>query len=222
MGIKYAYIFILLFLFACVSEDSHVDQKITLQTLDTDFSKGRLNHKQTVNLNDLEKFHGHLCDGLVVGALAIQQVMKEIYPSQPIDRTNLRIVSKPSPCLTDVAIYLTGGRYQFNTFYVDTAFKGLYIIQRLDNLKTFSVALNEGVKPSAIDSLGNIAIQQELSPCGIDHLRQLEDHFTQALLRSAPSDIFTVKELHSFEWNPKVKNDYQKIDVVNKNLPTCK
>lgn len=162
------YWLILLFTFAsCNTSDNFPEFK----TIDTDFSKGRLNHKQKITINDLEKFHGHLCDGLIVGSLAMQEAMKQLYPNEPIDRTNLRIVSKPSPCLTDVAIYLTGGRYQFNSFYVDTDFEGLYIIQRIDNLKTVSISLNKGVKPAAIDSLGNIAIQQNLSACDIDHLQ---------------------------------------------------
>lgn len=135
---------ILIFIFSACSTNKH----ISFTTLDTDFSKGRLNHIQKVSINDLEKFHGHLCDGLVVGALAMQQAFNELYPNQPIDRTNLRIVSKPSPCLTDVAIYLTGGRYQFNTFYVDTTFNGLYIVQRIDNQQTVLVILNKGVKPT--------------------------------------------------------------------------
>lgn len=192
------------------------------KTIDTDFSKGRLNHKQKININDLEKFHGHLCDGLVVGTLAMQEAMTVLYPSQAVDRTNLRIISKPSPCLTDVAIYLTGGRYQFNTFYVDTEFQGLYIIQRIDNLKTVSLSLNNGIKPTAIDSIGNIAIQQNLSPCDIDHLRKLEDDFTQTLIKSDPKKLFTVKEIYNFEWKPKIKNDYFKTDILNKSLPDCK
>lgn len=93
----------LLILFAFASCNTS-DKFPEFETIDTDFSKGRLNHKQTITINDLEKFHGHLCDGLVVGALAVQEAMKELYPNEPIDRTNLRIVSKPSPCLTDVAI----------------------------------------------------------------------------------------------------------------------
>ena len=194
----------------------------SIKVIDTDFSKGRLKHKQAITINDLEKFHGHLCDGLVVGTLALHEAMKELYPNQSIDRTNLRIVSKPSPCLTDAAVYLTGGRYQFNTFYVDKDFDGLYIIQRIDNSKTVSVSLNNGVKPSAIDSLGSIAIQQELSPCDIDHLRKLEDDFTKSLIQSDPTTLFTVKEISSFEWNPKTKNDYVKTDIINKNLPECK
>lgn len=213
------YWLILLFAFAsCNTSDKYPE----FETIDTDFSKGRLNHKQTITINDLEKFHGHLCDGLVVGSLAMQEAMKILYPNQPMDRTNLRIVSKPSPCLTDVAIYLTGGRYQFNTFYVDTDFEGLYIIQRIDNLKTVSVSHNNGVKPTEIDSLGNIAVQQNLSPCDIDHLRKLEDDFTQTLIQSDPTKLFTVKEIQNFEWNPKTKNDYLKTDIINKNLSDCK
>jgi acetolactate decarboxylase len=213
------YWIVILFAFAsCNTSEKYPE----FDTIDTDFSKGRLNHKQTITIKDLEKFHGHLCDGLVVGSLAMQEAMKELYPDQSIDRTNLRIVSKPSPCLTDVAIYLTGGRYQFNTFYVDTEFEGLYIIQRIDDLKTVSVSLNDGVKPTSIDSLGNIAIQQNLSPCDIDYLRKLEDDFTQTLIQSAPTTLFTVKEIQNFEWNPKTKNDYLKTDILNKNLPDCK
>jgi acetolactate decarboxylase len=192
------------------------------KTIDTDFSKGRLNHEQTITLKDLEKFHGHLCDGLVVGALAIQEAMKVLSVNRPLDRTGFRIVSKPSPCLTDAAIYLTGARYQFNTFYVDTAFEGIYIIQRLDNLQTVSVSFLDGVKPAVIDSLGYIANQRNLSPCDIDHLRKLEDDFTQTLLQSNPAILFSVKEISNFEWLPISKNDYLKTDIVNKNLPECK
>lgn len=212
---KIIVLFIALAFVACNSS-----KKISFITIDTDFSKGRLTHKQTINLSDLEKLHGHLCDGLVVGALAIQQAMEELYPNQLIDRTNLRIVSKPSPCLTDVAFYLTGGRYQFNTFYVDTTFKGLYIIQRIDNNKTVSVSLNNGVKPSAIDSLGTMAANQQLSSCGIDSLRTIENDFINYLYKVTPDKIFTVTTLDNFTWQPVFKN-FSKTDILNKNIPNC-
>jgi formylmethanofuran dehydrogenase subunit E len=209
---------LLLVLTSCNMKDKFPE----FETIDTDFSKGRLTHRQTITIADLEKFHGHLCDGLVVGVLAVQQAMQELYPNQPIDRTNLRIVSKPSPCLTDVAIYLTGGRYQFNTFYVDTDFEGLYIFQRMDNLQTVTVSLISGVKPTVINSLGNIAIRQELSPCDIDRLKKLEDDFTETLIHSNPGNIFSVKEISNFRWSPNQKNDFLKTDIINKHLPECK
>jgi formylmethanofuran dehydrogenase subunit E len=196
-------------------------KKISFEVIDTDFSKGRLKNQQTITLDDFVKFHGHLCDGLVLGSLAMQQGLKELYPNQPVDRTNLRIVSKPSPCLTDVAIYVTGGRYQFNTFYVDNSIKSIYVIQRIDNGKSVSVSLNPGVKPSAIDSLGNLAVKKELSSCGLDSLRKLEDDFTKFLLKSNPDSLFTVSQVANFVWSPVLKNDFQKTDVLNKEKEDC-
>lgn len=97
---RIGYLFLLFVLSSC----SITKQFPVFNTLDTDFSKGRLTQQQKISIKDLKKFHGHLCDGLVIGALAMQEAMKVLYPQQPIDRTNLRIVSKASPCLTDVAI----------------------------------------------------------------------------------------------------------------------
>lgn len=205
-------------LFSCGRDSA---PQIQFHVIDTDFSKGRLTFEQKIDLDDLVKFHGHLCDGLVVGAQAMQVVLDELYPTSPIDRTNLRIVSKPSPCLTDVAVYLTGGRYQFNTFYVDESIEGLFVVQRLDDLTAFSVELKRGIKPAEIDSLGVLAVQQVLAPCMIDTLRQLEDAFTDYLLSHSPEKNFSWKELTEFTWSPRLRSDFIKTDVVNKSLQSC-
>ena len=194
--------------------------KITV--IDTDFSKGRLDLQHEISLQDVEKFHGHLCDGLVIGFLGIQQGLKVLYPNGIIDRTNTRIVSKGSPCLTDVAVYVTGGRFQFNTFYVDNNIEnGIYIIQREDNGKTVKVAMNSGVKPAEIDVLGKKAIQRELPPCQLDKLKKLEDGFSKKLLSEDPKKNFTVTEIKDFKWQPILKNDYLKTDILNKDAKKC-
>lgn len=202
-------------------EKENKQDTISFETLDTDFSKGRLKHKQTHTLQDLEKFHGHICDGLVVAVLAIREGMNVLYPRQPIDRTNLRIVSKPAPCLADAAAYMTGARYQYGSFYIDTAFDGLFVIQRKDNQQTVSVAMNPGIKPPEIDRLGNLAIKKRLSPCGLDSLRVLEDQFIADILRQKPADIFTVTVLENFRWQPNTQNNHVKTDIINKNMPAC-
>jgi len=195
----------------------------TIKVVDTDFSKGRLGLEHELNLEDLEKFHGHLCDGLVVGYLGIKEGLEELYPDGIIDRTNTRIVSKSSPCLTDVAVYISGGRYQFNSFYVDNAIEnGFYIIQRKDNGKTVRVQLNKGVKPAGINELGAKAVKGELPACDLDKLKKMEDDFSKKLLSSNPKGYFTITEITDFEWNPKTKNDYLKTDILNKNLSDCK
>ncbi|MGB5648006.1 MAG: FmdE family protein [Muriicola sp.] len=195
--------------------------KTGLRVNDTDFSKGRLGNIQKLELKDLAKFHGHLCDGLVVGYLALQQALLKLYPDGIIDRTNTRIISKPSPCLTDAAIYLTGARYQYNSFYVSEDINGLFTVQRMDNGKTVVVQMNKGVKPEAIDFLGAKAIKGELSPCELDELKAMEDNFTEQLLQTDPKSNFTVSDLTDFQWEPILKNDFSKTDILNKDTQKC-
>ncbi|MFV8339517.1 formylmethanofuran dehydrogenase subunit E family protein [Flavobacterium sp. LB3P21] len=194
----------------------------TIQTLDTDFSKGRLNHIQTISLEDTAKFHGHLCDGLVVGFLGLREALYQLYPAKIIDRTNTRIVSKSSPCIADIGIYLTGGRYQFNTFYVDDSISFPYIVHRIDNGLTYGVKLKPGIKPTIIEEMGNKAIEGKLTACEVDDLKKLEDDFTDKLLTLEPKEIFVIEEIENFNWQPLLKNNFIKTDVINKEMPLCK
>lgn len=188
----------------------------TIQTLDTDFSKGRLNLIQTISLEDIAKFHGHLCDGLVVGFLGLREALYLLYPNEIIDRTNTRLISKSSPCITDVGVYLTGGRYQFHTYYVDDKIDYTYIIQRIDNGKAFGMKLKLGIKPSIIDEMGTQAVQKKLSSDELDSLKKMEDDFTNKLLSSEPKKLFDIEEIYNFEWQPSLNNDFIKTDVINK------
>lgn len=207
-------IFALLFLASCSTLKKY---EPTITTVDTDFSKGRLGLEHEINLNDLEKFHGHLCDGLVVGFLGLNEGLQLLYPDGKIDRTNTRIVSVASPCLTDAAIYITGGRYQFNSFYVDNSIDGLFVIQLIDTHKTISIHLKPGVKPKEIDVLGKKAIAGQLNLDELKQLKKLEDDFTEYLLTSNPKDNFRITEVTDFKWNPVLKNDFVKTDILNKN-----
>lgn len=195
--------------------------KTGMRVNDTDFSKGRMGHIQNIDLDDLVKFHGHLCDGLVVGHLALQQALNELYPEGTIDRTNTRIVSQPSPCLTDAAIYITGGRYQFNTFYVSKDIDGLFTVQRIDTQKAVTVRMKKGVKPKEIDKLGALAVKGELPACDLDKLKKMEDDFTETLLHADPNANFTVTEVTDFKWKPVLRNDFVKTDILNKDKSKC-
>lgn len=93
---------------------------------------------------------------------------------------------------------------------------GIYVVQRIDNGESFRVRMREGVKPSEIDSLGALAVLRKLSPAELDHLKALEDDFTDFLLASKPEDLFIVEPLDDFTWQPRLKNDFIKTDVLNK------
>lgn len=197
-------------------------QNPSIKVLDTDFSKGRLINQQTISLEDAAKFHGHLCDGLAVGFLGIREALYKLYPDSIIDRTNTRVISKSSPCLTDIGIYLTGGRYQFNTFYVSDSIRYAFIVQRIDNGITYGVKLKSGVKPAAIDSLGSLANKGQLDACSIDVLHSLENKFLVQLFVSNPQNIFIVEEVTNFTWQPVLQNTFIKTDVLNKQKQRCK
>jgi acetolactate decarboxylase len=196
-------------------------QKPSIKVIDTDFSKGRLTHQQTITLEDVAKFHGHLCDGLAVGFLGLREALYQLYPDSIIDRTNTRIVSKSSPCLTDVAIYLTGGRYQYNSFYVTDSISFMYIVQRIDNGKSYGIKLRSGIKPAIIDSLGNLANAGKLEACDLDRLKNLENEFLKQMLSANPKDVFTLMDLGVYEWKPFLSNSFLKTDVVNKRQKKC-
>lgn len=196
-------------------------QNPSIKVLDTDFSKGRLQNVQTITLDDAVKLHGHLCDGLVVGFLGLKETLYKLYPDSIIDRTNNRIVSKPSPCLTDIAIFMTGARYQYNTYYVSDSIKYQFIVQRIDTEKTFGVKLKPGLMPTAIDSLGRLATKGELDACGIDSLRKLENQFSAFLLSQKPQDLFIIEEIKNYKWLPVLKGNFLKTDVLNKKLQNC-
>lgn len=197
------------------------NKSLSFQTNDTDFSKGRLGFQQEVDLDDLVKFHGHLCDGLVVGAMGLKEALQHLFPDGVIDRTDLRIVSKSSPCLTDVAVYLTGARYQFNTFYVDDAIDGIYIVQKISDGSTFKVNLNKGVKPAIIGEMSELAVNQELTACQLNELKSIEDDFMDFLFQADAKKIFSVQKISDFDWDPVLKNDFVKTDVLNKHASSC-
>jgi len=197
-------------------------QNPSIKVLDTDFSKGRLQNVQTISLNDAVKLHGHLCDGLVVGFLGLKEALYQLYPDSIIDRTNNRIVSKPSPCLTDIAIFMTGARYQYNTYYVSDSIKYLFVAQRIDTKKAYGVKLKSGIMPTAIDSLGRLATKGELDACGIDNLRKQESDFSNYLLSlKNPQSLFIISEIKNYEWLPVLMNNFIKTDVLNKKLQNC-
>lgn len=196
-------------------------QSPSIKVLDTDFSKGRLQHIQTITLDDAVKLHGHLCDGLIAGFLGLKETLYKLYPDSLIDRTNNRIISKSSPCLTDIAIFMTGARYQYNTYFVSDSIKYQFIVQRIDNEKTFGVTLKPGLLPTAIDSLGRLATKGELDACGIDSLRKLESQFSEFLLSNNPQDLFIIEEIKNYKWLPVLKGNFLKTDVLNKKLQNC-
>lgn len=205
-----------------IPEHREAETHFSLQVNDTDFSKGRTGYRQELVFEDLVGLHGHPCDGLVEGALALQSGLYQLYPDSIVDRTNTRVVSRSSPCLADAALMLTGARYQYGTFFVSNDIPGLYVVGRTDRDEAFAIRRKEGVKPPLIDELGRLAIAGTLSPCGLDSLRLMEEDYARFLMNAKDlSSLFEVEKLKKFSWNLPLQNTFLKTDILNKNAAAC-
>jgi acetolactate decarboxylase len=100
--------------------------------------------------------------------------------------------------------------------------KGMFTVARIDNSQAYQIKLKPGVKPTAIDSLGALAVKGQLSACDLEGLKNLEDQFTNNLLSIDTKNIFEIIPLSDFKWSPKLKNDFIKTDVLNKDKGICK
>lgn len=90
-----------------------------------------------------------------------------------------------------------------------------------NGLPIFLITRKPNIKPDIIDEMGSKAIKGELSACALDTLKQHEDQYTDFLLQSNPKDIFEVSEVSDFLWQPDLKNDFQKTDILNKERSKC-
>ncbi len=199
------------------------------KVLDTRSAQGRLDDRsKIVTITDLILFHGHACDGLLRGAYAMRALGDEIFKEKPFDRTDLSVISKNSPCLGDVAAYLTGGRVRFGTHNLDDSLGVGYIVQRISTGDIWQVSEEEGFFPSNIGEWEKALLNgTRVSEAADDEEAKAElvsvneanqwNWVRRYLLPSKPSDHYKVKKLNNFVM-PKPIYTARRTDVVNRNV----
>ena len=191
------------------------------QMLDTESALGRYAPMtKTITLKDLVKFHGHACDGLVQAAAALKIAFNELFPNGNIDRTDLRMLSKNSPCFTDVSAYLTGGRINFGTLDVDNKLGASWIVQRISDGKAVRVSRRAGVFPEELDRLEKKVKSGKASPEELTQTRDAAWAFSKNLLSHPLTESFFVEALDNFQYPESVYDNVgQRGDIKHKNDP---
>ncbi len=196
----------------------------TIKVLDTESALGRYALKpKEIGLKDLVKFHGHLCDGLVIAYIEIREVFNLLFPDGIVDRTDLRVVSKNGPCWIDAAMYMTGARINFKTLRVDNSIGDGFIIQRISTGETYSVHLKPGVFPKEMSEL-EAKIKKlrfegkPVDPEDIDTLEKMAEQLIRKLLNTSPSEILEIKRLENYQFIP-IDLFGERTDILNKNMP---
>jgi len=201
----------------------------SFEVVDTRSAQGRLDYRpKLVTLTDLALFHGHFCDGLVRAAYAMRALGDRAFAGAPFDRSDLLVVSKNSPCLGDVAAYLSGGRARFGTHRLDESLGVGFIIQVRSTGQTWEVREEPGFFPAIVSAWESALLDDRLIAEGLlseeDKAEIVSvneavqwDWVRAALLPSRPSDHYAVRIVPDASL-PKPLFDARRTDVLNRAL----
>ena len=188
--------------------------------IDTRSAQGRLNPRpKTVTVADLVLFHGHACDGLLRGVWAMRALCDAAFGHAPLDRSDLLVVSKNSPCLGDVAAYLTGGRARFGTHRLDDSLGVGFQVQVLSSGQAWEVREEPGFFPPLIAAweaalLGDRGEGDKRELLAVHEAAQW-DWVRQALLPTSPAQHYHVRRLPDPVLPPPL-HDAPRTDTLNR------
>lgn len=172
-----------------------------VRVVDTESSLGPLaGTPRTVTLEDLVRYHGHPCDGLVVAAVGLAHGLAVLFPEGVVDRTDLEVAVNGSACYGDVAAYLTGARHRYGTLVVDPKLGDEWILHRRSTGATLRVRLRDGVKPAALPRL-EAELRAADCPAGlVAEVQAIQRSYALAVLSRPAGELFTVKRLDRYPY----------------------
>lgn len=192
----------------------------SFEVVDTRSAQGRLDPRpKTVTVADLVLFHGHACDGLLRAVWAMRALADVAFGAGPFDRSDVLVVSKNSPCLGDVAVYLTGGRARFGTHRLDDTLGVGFQIQVLSTGECWEVREEPGFFPQTIVAweaalLGDLDETAKRELLAVHEAAQW-NWVRQMLLPSAPRDRYRARRLDHLDLPPALA-DARRSDTVNR------
>ncbi len=192
--------------------------------IDTRSAQGRLDDRpKRVEMRDLILFHGHPCDGLLRGAYAMRALADVAFSSGPLDRSDMLVVSKNSPCLGDVAAYLTGGRARFGTHRLDDTLGVGFIVKVLSTGKAWEVREEPGFFPQLVTAWEAALLDDSPAVASdkpefvaVNEAAQW-NWVRTSLLPSRPADHYQVRVIEGVDL-PAPLHVARRTDVVNRAL----
>jgi len=178
-----------------------------------------------IAIEDVVKYHGHLCDGVVFSFLQLSVGLQKLFPEGVVDRTDIVGVCKNSPCLVDTLSYLTGAKINFQTLRIDSSVGPTHIIQRISTKETYKVSLADGMFSEELKKAENVIkyrLKKGLNglPKQIDTAEKLAEEFIYKMLHMPLNKLVKVEKLSNYEFLPNENTDAfgARGDVQNKNV----
>ncbi len=174
-----------------------------------------------ITIEDLIKFHGHLCGGLVEATCALSLALNRLFEDGIIDRTDLRIVSNNSACGADVASYLTGARVRFASHSIDNTLQsGEFIIQRISAGQTVRVWRNPEAYPAEVKAQMKKIESGAFSSKDIDLFGKLQWDYAERLINRPIKESFFTEPVKDYRWpDPVCKDLGERKDNNYKSTP---
>ena len=171
----------------------------------------------------LARSHGHLCDGPVLAYVDLSDVLPKLFDDGVIDRTDIRVVAKNSPCLVDTSALMSGARINHKTLSLDNSLGGAFIVQRISTGKTYKVSLRDKAflkalkdKEEAIKAKQKA--HQKVSPKDIDEVEKPAFEAMKHMLYSDPKKLLKIEELKGYKYRFSIDDIGSRSDVINKNV----
>lgn len=198
------------------------DKDIMFRVIDTESSHGRYSREyKTIRFDDLVKFHGHACDGLYRGSYALLVAFPALFPEGIVDRTDLRALSRNSPCLGDAVSYLTGSRVRFGTQDVENKPGVWYTIQKISTGETVNVTEDNGFFPNEISEMeGSLShLKRDQLSKGVSRLKEMQDRWIkEVLLKTEPHDHYHSRKI-DLKWKEvQYNNKGIRTDIIFKDV----
>ncbi len=191
---------------------------------DTDSALGRYNlHPKKLDIKTLARAHGHLCDGLVLAYVELSNVLPKLFSDGVVDRTDIRVVAKNSPCLVDTSALMSGARINHKTLSLDNSLGGSFIVQRISTGKTYKVSLRDKSFLKALKNKEEIIKtkqkeHQKVTPKDIDEVEALAFEAMRHMLRTDPKKLLKITELKGYKYHFNIDDIGSRSDVKNKNV----
>lgn len=163
---------------------------------------------KAITVDDLVRFHGHLCGGLAEAAVALRAALSVLYRDGLVDRTDLRIVSNNSACGGDVASFLTGARARFGSHHIDLSMRGgEFLVQQVSTGRTVRVVRRPATYPDAVKLQMRRIENGEPTPELLAEYQRLQLQYVRRLFSSPPEALFETSVVEPLSWPvPQCRN----------------
>ncbi len=191
---------------------------------DTDSAMGRYNlYAKKLDIKTLARTHGHLCDGLVLAYVELSTLLPKLFSDGIVDRTDLRVVAKNSPCLVDTSALMTGARINHKTLSLDNSLGGSFIVQRISTKEAYRVSLKDKTFLKALrkqekEIKAKIASHKTVTKEDIDKVEALAFKAMKYMLNTDPKILLKIEKLKEYTFDFSIKDIGARSDIVNKNV----